>query len=119
MPSVKGQPVCLFTIQGQVTADPKTCVRKVGGRKLKENEITMSCPTATTAWCVPGRQLTEDPRKYRCRECPTGTTAWCVPGRHAVFGQQSPATAFCERTACVFTVLEQLTADAKNCLRLS
>jgi hypothetical protein len=30
------------------------------------------------------------------------------------FDQQSPASAFCERTACLFTVLGQLTADPKN-----
>jgi hypothetical protein len=30
------------------------------------------------------------------------------------FDQQRPASAFCERTACLFTVLGQVTADAKK-----
>jgi hypothetical protein len=30
------------------------------------------------------------------------------------FDQQSPASAFCERTACLFTILGQVTAEPKK-----
>jgi hypothetical protein len=33
------------------------------------------------------------------------------------FDQQSPGSAFCESTACLFTVLRQVTADPRQCVR--
>jgi hypothetical protein len=40
------------------------------------------------------------------RECPTATTAWWFTGQRA--NQQSAASVFPERAACLFTVLGQL-----------